>query len=102
MPTAFRIVEIHHGQAPASAATVEPARSPSAAARSANVGHATRGTGSAGSGMRVTVTGREKDVIIVNSVNYHCHAIEAAVEAVAGVETSFVAACPVRARGPSP
>ena len=48
---------------------------------------------------RVTVTGREKDVIIVNSVNYYCHAIEAAVEAVAGVETSFVAACPVRPPG---
>src|SRR5581483_3939464 len=48
---------------------------------------------------RVTITGREKDVIVVNSVNYHCHAIEAAVEAIDGVETSLTAACAVRSAG---
>src|SRR6185369_5750423 len=38
---------------------------------------------------RVTVTGREKDVIIVNSVNYYSHAIESVVDALDGVEPSF-------------
>jgi hypothetical protein len=43
-------------------------------------------------GGRVTVTGREKDVIIVNSVNYYSHAIESVVDAIDGVEPSFTAA----------
>ncbi|HEX7796548.1 MAG TPA: amino acid adenylation domain-containing protein [Vicinamibacterales bacterium] len=50
-------------------------------------------------GGRLTITGREKDVVIVNSVNYYCHAIESAVEAIDGVETSFTAACAVRPEG---
>jgi amino acid adenylation domain-containing protein len=50
-------------------------------------------------GGRLTITGREKDVVIVNSVNYYCHAIESAVEALEGVETSFTAACAVRPEG---
>ena len=50
-------------------------------------------------GGRLTITGREKDVVIINSVNYYCHAIEAVVEALDGVETSFTAACAVRPAG---
>lgn len=45
---------------------------------------------------RLTITGREKDVIIINSVNYYSHEIEGVVEEVEGVETSFTAACSVR------
>jgi thioester reductase-like protein len=45
---------------------------------------------------RLTLTGREKDVIIINGVNYPNHAIEAAVEEVEGVEPSWTAACAVR------
>ncbi|MGO9922933.1 MAG: thioester reductase domain-containing protein [Isosphaeraceae bacterium] len=48
---------------------------------------------------RLTLTGREKDLIIINGVNYPNHAIEAAVEEVEGVEPSWTAACAVRARG---
>lgn len=48
---------------------------------------------------RLTITGREKDVVIINSVNYYSHAIEAAVEDVEGVETSYTAACAVRQPG---
>jgi len=45
---------------------------------------------------RVTISGREKGVIIVNGVNYYAHEIEAAVEEVAGVTASFAAAFAVR------
>lgn len=45
---------------------------------------------------RLTITGREKDTIIVNGVNYHSHEIEAVVEDVSGVVVSFTAACPIR------
>src|SRR6185312_8847137 len=48
---------------------------------------------------RLTITGREKDVVIINSVNYYCHAIESVVEDVDGVETSLTAACAVRPPG---
>lgn len=48
---------------------------------------------------RLTITGREKDVIIVNGVNFHSHEIEAVVEEVNGVEVSFTAACAVRLPG---
>jgi thioester reductase-like protein len=48
---------------------------------------------------RLTLTGREKDIIIINGVNYPNHAIEAAVEEVDGVEPSWTAACAVRVRG---
>lgn len=47
----------------------------------------------------LTITGRAKDVIIINSVNYYSHALESVAEEVPGVATSFVAACPVRAPG---
>ncbi|ONI81467.1 hypothetical protein ALI144C_19235 [Actinosynnema sp. ALI-1.44] len=40
----------------------------------------------------VTITGRAKEIIIVNGVHYHCHEIEDVVGALAGVTPSFVAA----------
>jgi non-ribosomal peptide synthase protein (TIGR01720 family) len=45
---------------------------------------------------RLTITGREKDVIIINGINYYSHEIEAAAEEIRGVEASFTAACAVR------
>lgn len=48
---------------------------------------------------RLTITGREKDVIIINGVNFHSHEIESIVEEVEGVEVSFTAACAVRQPG---
>jgi len=47
----------------------------------------------------LTITGREKDVIIINSVKYYCHEIEGVVEEVDGVVTSNTAACGVRTIG---
>lgn len=48
---------------------------------------------------RLTITGRQKNVIIINGLNYYCHEIEAAVEEVKGVEISYTAACAVRQLG---
>ncbi|MEH1895040.1 MAG: SDR family NAD(P)-dependent oxidoreductase [Nostoc sp.] len=48
---------------------------------------------------RLTITGRHKDVIIINGLNYYCHEIEAAVEEIAGVEVSYTAACAIRVNG---
>jgi acyl-CoA synthetase (AMP-forming)/AMP-acid ligase II/acyl carrier protein len=48
---------------------------------------------------RLTITGRQKDVIIINGVNHYCHEIEAIVEEVQGVEVSYTAACAVRSGG---
>ena len=48
---------------------------------------------------RLTITGREKDVIVINSVNYPCHEIEGIVEEIDEIETSFTAACAVRDSG---
>ncbi|MHC5735306.1 AMP-binding protein [Nostoc sp.] len=48
---------------------------------------------------RLTITGRQKDVIIINGLNYYCHEIEAAVEEVKGVEVSYTAACAVKQPG---
>lgn len=48
---------------------------------------------------QLTITGREKDVIIINGLNYYSHEIEAIVEDVEGVEVSFAAACPIRVPG---
>jgi acyl-CoA synthetase (AMP-forming)/AMP-acid ligase II/NADP-dependent 3-hydroxy acid dehydrogenase YdfG/acyl carrier protein len=45
---------------------------------------------------RLTITGRDKDVIVINSVNYPCHEIEGIVEEIDEIETSFTAACAVR------
>ncbi len=48
---------------------------------------------------RLTITGREKDVIIINGVNFYSHEIEAVVEEIEGVEVSFTAACAIRRPG---
>ncbi|MEG7378241.1 amino acid adenylation domain-containing protein [Bacillus subtilis] len=45
---------------------------------------------------RLTITGRTKDAIIINGINYYSHAIESAVEELAEIETSYTAACAVR------
>ena len=47
----------------------------------------------------LTITGRAKDVIIINGVNYYSHEIEAAVEELDAVANSFTAACGVRDPG---
>ena len=48
---------------------------------------------------RLTITGRQKDVIIINGLNFYSHEIEAVVEEVPGVEISFTAACAIRRPG---
>jgi acyl-CoA synthetase (AMP-forming)/AMP-acid ligase II len=48
---------------------------------------------------QMTITGREKDVIIINGINYYSHEIEAVVEQIAGIEPSFTAATAVREAG---
>jgi len=48
---------------------------------------------------RLTITGRQKDVIIINGLNYYCHEIEAVIEELEGVEVSYTAACAVREPG---
>ncbi|MGF1481431.1 MAG: SDR family NAD(P)-dependent oxidoreductase [Cyanophyceae cyanobacterium] len=45
---------------------------------------------------RLTITGRQKDTIVINSANYYSHEIEAVVEALEGVAVSYTAACAVR------
>ncbi len=45
---------------------------------------------------QLVLTGRAKDVIIVNGANYYCGEIEEVVESVPGVEPSFTAACAPR------
>ncbi len=47
---------------------------------------------------RLTITGREKDVIIINGVNYYSHDIEKGVEEIPGVEVWYAAAFAARAR----
>ncbi|MBW4537315.1 MAG: SDR family NAD(P)-dependent oxidoreductase [Pleurocapsa minor HA4230-MV1] len=44
---------------------------------------------------QLTITGREKEVIIINGVNYYNHEIESVVEAIAGVSISYTAVCGV-------
>ncbi len=48
---------------------------------------------------RITITGRAKDVIIMNGVNYNNGEIEAIVDELDQVETSFTAACVVKEPG---
>jgi len=45
---------------------------------------------------QLTITGRQKDVIIINGVNFYNHDLEAVVEALPGVAISFTAACGVK------
>ncbi|HKS30093.1 MAG TPA: condensation domain-containing protein [Pyrinomonadaceae bacterium] len=44
----------------------------------------------------MTITGREKDVIIINGANYYSHEIESVVEEIPGVVGSYTAACAIR------
>lgn len=46
---------------------------------------------------KLTITGRQKDVIVMNGLNYYSHEIEAVVDAIADVEASYTAAIGVRA-----
>jgi len=48
---------------------------------------------------RLTITGRQKDVIIINGTNYYSHEIEGFVEEIKGVASSFTAAVGVRDGG---
>ncbi len=50
-------------------------------------------------GGELTITGREKDVIIVNGVNFYSHEIAEAVETVPNVAVSYTGACAVRRNG---
>ncbi|MDI4663602.1 SDR family NAD(P)-dependent oxidoreductase [Xanthobacter autotrophicus] len=43
----------------------------------------------------LTMTGREKELIIVNGANFYCHEIEDLVNGVPGVQPTFAAACAV-------
>ncbi|NEP50385.1 MAG: SDR family NAD(P)-dependent oxidoreductase, partial [Moorea sp. SIO3C2] len=43
----------------------------------------------------LTITGRQKDVIIINGLNYYSHEIESAVEELPEIEVSYTAACAV-------
>jgi len=45
---------------------------------------------------QLTITGRQKDVIIINGINYYNHEIETIVEAIANVTLSYTAACSVK------
>ncbi len=47
----------------------------------------------------LTITGRTKDVIIINGINFYSHEIEGVVEEVRGVNVSFTAATAVREQG---
>lgn len=47
----------------------------------------------------LTLTGRSKDIIIINGNNCYSHEIESAVEEVEGVEVSYTAACATRKPG---
>ncbi|HEV8717110.1 MAG TPA: AMP-binding protein [Candidatus Binatia bacterium] len=44
---------------------------------------------------RLTIAGRQKEVIIIRGANFHCYEIEDVVSGIAGVEATFVAACGV-------
>jgi acyl transferase domain-containing protein/acyl-CoA synthetase (AMP-forming)/AMP-acid ligase II/aryl carrier-like protein len=48
---------------------------------------------------RLTITGRQKEVIIINGANYYNHEIEAIVEELPDVVISYTAACAVRRDG---
>ncbi|HEV7949862.1 MAG TPA: AMP-binding protein, partial [Glaciihabitans sp.] len=48
---------------------------------------------------QLSITGREKDIIIINGVNFYSHEIESVVEELDGVAVSFTAACAIRLAG---
>ena len=45
---------------------------------------------------QLTITGRQKDTIIINGVNFYNHDLETVVESIAGVNISYTAACGVK------
>ncbi len=45
---------------------------------------------------KLTITGREKEIVIINARNFSCHEIELVVEEVEGVEPSYTVACAIR------
>jgi microcystin synthetase protein McyG len=47
----------------------------------------------------LVLTGRDKDDIIINGINYYSHEIEAVVEELENIEISYTAACAVRLSG---
>ncbi|BBC27201.1 AMP-binding protein [Pseudanabaena sp. ABRG5-3] len=48
---------------------------------------------------RLTITGRQKDTIIINGINYYSHEIEGVIEEIKGVAISFTAAIAARDGG---
>lgn len=48
---------------------------------------------------KLSITGREKGVIIINGMNYYSHNIESVVEELKEIESSYTAACPIRSEG---
>ncbi len=74
--------------------------------REAFVGEGWFDTGDLGfiAGGSLTITGREKEeIIIIRGANYYCYEIEDVVNAIAGVEPTWAAACAVeRTRRPAP
>jgi amino acid adenylation domain-containing protein len=48
---------------------------------------------------KLTITGRSKNEIIINGINYYSHEIEYVVENIEGVQVSYTAACAVRTPG---
>lgn len=45
---------------------------------------------------KLTITGREKETIIINARNFSCHEIELVAEEVEGVEPAYTVACAIR------
>lgn len=48
---------------------------------------------------KLSITGRQKNIIIINGLNYNCHEIETEVDSLPGVKTSYSAAAAVRDSG---
>ncbi|MGA9379089.1 MAG: SDR family NAD(P)-dependent oxidoreductase, partial [Phormidium sp.] len=48
---------------------------------------------------KIILTGRDKDDIIINGINYYSHEIESVVEEIEGIQVSYTAACAVRITG---
>ncbi|HXO39971.1 MAG TPA: AMP-binding protein, partial [Thermoanaerobaculia bacterium] len=65
--------------------------------REAFVGEGWFDTGDLGfiAGGSLTITGREKEIIIIRGANFYCYEIEDVVNAIAGVEPTWAAACAV-------
>jgi len=47
-------------------------------------------------GGRITITGREKDLLIINGKNYHCQEVEQVIDKLPAVLSAHVAACGIR------